>query len=55
MVLPPNSRPISGKLALVRVLHRYIATWRGNEMFLELLLDLRSAALSHNELRRFFG
>ena len=43
--LPPKLFPISGKLALVRDLERYIAIWRGRAMDLELLRARRSEVL----------
>ena len=40
--LPPNCRPISGRESLVFVRHKYIAIWRGTEIFLVRFLDLIS-------------
>src|SRR5262245_14235534 len=43
---PPKSLPISGSEALVRVLVRYMAIWRGSATDLELFLALSSVSFT---------
>src|SRR5206468_4319565 len=43
--LPPKEPPIAGSDLSVRRLQRYMATWRGKEMCLELLRDFSSIVL----------
>jgi hypothetical protein len=46
MVLAAEALPISGRLASVRVLVRYIAIWRGSATDLELFLAFRSVSFT---------